>query len=281
MSARRSARMGIRMRFVYPGGLKKALTFSYDDGQIFDRRLAELLRSHGMKGTFHLNSGMLDAHSGNDTFVGTEELKDIYAGHEIACHGVQHRNPAMLTRQQLVLEIQDDRRALEKLTGRMVQGMSYAFGSYNQEVIEVARSLGIKYSRTVNSTRGFFPPADFMQWHPTCHHNDKLLELGDSFLNVADYYELPLMYVWGHSFEFGRSGDWSVIETFTEKMAGKDDIWYAANIEIYTYINASRQQEFSADGLTMYNPTAISIWVSTKEGILEVRPGETKYIGER
>lgn len=280
MSARRSARMGIRMRFVYPGGLKKALTFSYDDGQIFDRRLAELLRSHGMKGTFHLNSGMLDAHSGNDTFVGTEELKDIYAGHEIACHGVQHRNPAMLTRQQLVLEIQDDRKALEKLTGRMVQGMSYAFGCYNQEVIEVARSLGIKYSRTVNSTKGFFPPADFMQWHPTCHHNDNLLELGDSFLNVADYYELPLMYVWGHSFEFGRSGDWSVIEAFTEMMAGKDDIWYAANIEIYTYINASRQQEFSADGLTMYNPTAISIWVSTKEGILEVRPGETKYIGE-
>ena len=31
------------MNFLYPGGLRKALTFSYDDGQIFDRRLAELL----------------------------------------------------------------------------------------------------------------------------------------------------------------------------------------------------------------------------------------------
>ena len=31
------------MRFVYPQGKRKALTFSYDDGQSFDGRLAELL----------------------------------------------------------------------------------------------------------------------------------------------------------------------------------------------------------------------------------------------
>lgn len=268
------------MRFVYPKGLRKALTFSYDDGQIFDRRLAELLRSHGMKGTFHLNSGTLGTRGDNDTFVGAEELKEIYAGHEIACHGVQHRNPTLLTRQQLLLELQEDRKTLEKLTGGLVQGLSYAFGCYNQEVIETAKSLGIKYSRTVNSTRGFFPPADFMQWNPTCHHDDRLLELGDIFLNVQDFYELPLMYVWGHSFEFGRSGDWSIIEAFTEKMAGKEDIWYATNMEICTYVNAARAQEFTADGLTMHNPTAVSVWVNTLDGVLEVKPGETKYIGE-
>ena len=88
------------------------------------------------------------------------------------------------------------------------------------------------------------------------------------------------MYVWGHSFEFGRSGDWSVIEAFVEKMAGKEDIWYATNMEIYTYIQAVRSQEFSADGLTMYNPAATEVWVSTREGFLSVKPGETKYIGE-
>lgn len=268
------------MRFVYPNGLRKALTFSYDDGQSFDRRLAELLRSHGMKGTFHLNSGNLGLVRGNEEYITAEELKEVYAGHEIACHGVQHRNPTTITRQQMVLEIQEDRKALEKLTGHLVQGMSYAFGNYNEEIIEIAKSLGIKYSRTVKDTKGFFPPADFMQWHPTCHHDNHLLELGDSFLNVAGFYELPVMYVWGHSFEFGRSGDWSVIEAFVEKMAGKEDIWYATNMEIYTYIQAVRAQEFSADGLTMYNPTATEVWVSTREGFLSVKPGETKYIGE-
>ena len=33
----------------YPGGLNKALTFSYDDGHDCDRRLAELLDKYGMK----------------------------------------------------------------------------------------------------------------------------------------------------------------------------------------------------------------------------------------
>ncbi len=268
------------MKFVYPRGLRKALTFSYDDGQIFDRRLAELLRSHGMKGTFHLNTGCLEQGERGSCYIAEGELKRVYEGHEIACHGVQHRNPTTITKHQLLLELQEDRKTLEKLTGEMVQGMSYAFGNYSPEVIDVAKTVGIKYSRTVNSTHNFFPPADFMQWHPTCHHDEGLLELGDCFLDAAEYYELPLMYVWGHSFEFGRSGDWTAIEAFVEKMAGKEDIWYASNMEICNYISAVRQQEFSADGMIMYNPTAVSVWVNTGEGLTEAKPGEAKYIGE-
>ncbi len=268
------------MRFVYPQGKRKALTFSYDDGQDFDRRLAGLLRDHGMKGTFHLNSGNLGLHRGREVFVSASEIPEVYQGHEVACHGVWHRNPPTITRQQMVLEIQEDRKALEKITGGLVQGMSYAFGNYNKEIMELARSLGIRYSRTVQETGNFFPPSDFLEWHPTCHHNSHLLELGDGFLDVPGFYELPVMYVWGHSFEFGWSGDWSVIEAFVEKMAGKEDIWYATNGEICNYIQAVRGQEFSADGCVMHNPTATSVWVGVKGSFLEVAPGETREIGE-
>lgn len=268
------------MRFVYPQGKRKALTFSYDDGQCFDRRLAELLRSHGMKGTFHLNSGRLGIERGRDVYVKPEEIKEIYAGHEVACHGVQHRNPPTITKEQFVLEIQEDRKTLERLTGGFVQGLSYAYGNYHNDAKEIAEALGIKYARTIQDTKMFWAPADFLEWHPTCHHNNDLLKLGESFLDIAGFYELPVMYVWGHSFEFGWSGDWSVIETFVDRMAGKEDIWYATNIEICTYIQATRRQEFSADGLTMHNPTAVSVWVSTKDGMLEVKSGETRYIGE-
>lgn len=268
------------MRFVYPQGKRKALTFSYDDGQCFDRRLAELFRSHGMKGTFHLNSGRLGIERGRDVYVKPEEIKEIYAGHEVACHGVSHRNPPTITREQFVLEIQEDRKTLERLTGGFVQGLSYAYGNYNNDTKEIARALGMKYARTVQETKMFWAPADFLEWHPTCHHNNDLLQLGESFLDIAGFYELPVMYVWGHSFEFGWSEDWSVIETFVDRMAGKEDIWYATNIEICTYIQATRQQEFSADGLTMHNPTAVSVWVSTKDGMTEVKSGETCCIGE-
>lgn len=271
------------MRYVYPQGKKKALTFSYDDGQIYDRRLVEIFNRYGMKGTFHLNSGSLAPDREHPIFVAADEVPELYAGHEVAVHGVQHRNLPTLTRNQVVNEVLEDRRALEKLTGGMVQGMSYAFGSYSEQIKEILKDLGIKYSRTVNSTNGFFPPADFLAWHPTCHHNGGLKELGESFLNVPGYIELPLMYVWGHSFEFGGNGDWNVIEEFAERMAGKEDIWYATNGEICTYISAVRSLEHSGDGLTVKNPSATAVWIKkdSNQEILVVQPGECMYIGER
>ena len=46
----------MRTRFVYPEGKSKALTMSYDDGVVADRRLVEIFNRYGIKGTFHLNS---------------------------------------------------------------------------------------------------------------------------------------------------------------------------------------------------------------------------------
>ena len=43
------------MRF--PGGKLKALTFSYDDGVEQDVKLIEILKKHGLRATFNLNSG--------------------------------------------------------------------------------------------------------------------------------------------------------------------------------------------------------------------------------
>lgn len=268
------------MKFIYPQGKKKALTFSYDDNQIFDKRLVEIFNRYGLKGTFHINSGRLNVEEGGNVFIKSEELKALYAGQEVACHGVEHKNLTYISDEQIVLEVQEDRKALEAITGTMVQGMSYAYGAYEKNVEKIISSLGIKYCRTVKDTFNFFPPANFLEWHPTCHHNHQLQELGDRFLNLANYYELPLMYVWGHSFEFHRENNWEVIERFAEKMSGKDDIWYATNIEIYHYLQAVRMQEFSADGLNMYNPTLLSVWVSTEKGNVEVKPGETVFLGE-
>lgn len=45
------------MRF--PGGKKKALTLSYDDGTRQDIRLIGMMKSYGLKGTFNISSGIL------------------------------------------------------------------------------------------------------------------------------------------------------------------------------------------------------------------------------
>lgn len=268
-----------KMRFVYPQGKRKALTFSYDDGQLFDRKLVEILDKNGLKGTFHLNSGKLGIHRGKDHYVSLQEVAEVYRGHEVACHGVEHRNLPTVTVQQMTAEIGEDRAALEKLTGSLIQGLSYAFGNYSEEVKQVARAQGIKYSRTIQETGNFFPPVDFLEWHPTCHHRN-CLGLVDSFLEMPGFYELPVMYVWGHSFEFGWPDDWSVLEEFAGRVSGLEDTWYATNMEICDYIQAVRRQEFSADRKKMYNPCALSVWVSTDRGLKEIKPGEIGDIGE-
>lgn len=71
--------------YCFPGGKPQALTFSYDDGTVHDRRLVEIFNRFGMKGTFNLNSGVVA-----DNRVLPDEYKELYQGHEIACHGLTH-----------------------------------------------------------------------------------------------------------------------------------------------------------------------------------------------
>ena len=176
-------------------------------------------------------------------------------------------------------EFLDDRRALEELTDGFVQGCAYAFGWHNQKAQDLLHSLGIKYARGVDNSNFFFPPMDFLNWQPTCHQEaENLFDLAKSFLDVPSFIELPIMYVWGHSFEFGRSGDWSRIEKFCEMMSNNDDIWYATNLEICNYILATRSLEFSGNGLKVYNPTLLTIWATENGKTFTIKPGETKNI---
>ena len=74
------------MEFLFPGGAKKALTFSYDDGQMFDARLIELFHRYSLKGTFHLNSGTL----GDEGYIRAQAVPELYRGMEVAGHSVTH-----------------------------------------------------------------------------------------------------------------------------------------------------------------------------------------------
>ena len=51
--------MGSELTMLFEGGKRKALTFSYDDGTIYDKKLVSLLKKYDMKATFNLNSGLL------------------------------------------------------------------------------------------------------------------------------------------------------------------------------------------------------------------------------
>lgn len=263
---------------VFPNGKRKVLTMSYDDGCNDDRRLVEIFNKYGIRGTFHLNS----ARSLNDDWcVPADEAAKLYSGHEISCHCATHPNMVECTDEQNIGELIADRKTFEPLCGYVIRGMSYPFGRYDDRVIEDARIAGMVYSRTVKSTEDFAFPDDFMAWHPTAHHNNEhLFDLLDAFLK-DDSDEPKLMYIWGHSFEFGRDNNWDRIERFCESAGGKDNVWYATNIEIYDYYTNMYRLIISADGTIINNPTGTEIWFYAGGELMSVKAGETVRLGER
>lgn len=261
-------------RFTFPEGRQRALTFSYDDNQIFDRRLVDILNRNGLKGTFHINAGTLGITNDHDFFIDEEEVSTLYKGHEVSCHGFVHPFFSHTTNQQIVMQLWEERKVLEKQAGYPVRGMSYPYGDFSQNIIDYAKAAGIEYSRTVENTFNFNLPEDFMRWHPTCHHNDAL-KLVDDFLAPIKFNRLQLFYIWGHSFEFDRENTWDMMEDLCKKLGGHDSIWYATNIEIKDYICAAQTLRSSADGSILYNPSAITIWIATKDDrIIKIPAGE-------
>ncbi len=256
----------IRMRF--PGFREKAVTLSYDDGQIHDKRLIEIMSKHGIKGTFNLNS---NNYTENASFpIKADELKEIYldTGNEIALHGVNHLSLAITDLGEGTHSIAADRENLEAITGTIIKGMAYANGSYSDDVCTMLRMCGVKYSRTTISTEKFDMPTDWLRLPATCHHNNpNLMELAHKFIEEPPYRYFPgrklkLFYLWGHSYEFNNNDNWNVIEEFCEYIGGRDEIWYATNIEIYDYVQAFNRLEYSVLGDIIYNPTNTDIYIA-------------------
>ena len=257
---------------VYPGGKRRIVTFSYDDGSRNDPRLVALFDKYGVKGTFHLNTHVFSE-------MNEEEKQAFcarYVGHEIACHTVHHGWPTRMPAASLIGEVMDDRRALERYAGYPVVGMSYPCGDYDDRVIAALKACGIVYSRTTKSTMNFGIPDDWLAWHPTCHHRDADKPISDFLSRLNSEWVRPLLYIWGHSHEFKTEEDWAKMEELVAKVAGLNQVWYATNIEIYDYIEATRRVRVSSDEKTLYNPSSVDVWVERdKKDVFVIPAGKT------
>lgn len=285
----------MRYRFLrFPEGKFKAVTFSYDDGCRWDIRLAETFNKYGLKGTFNLNSDWFGKNE-QDWHLTKEEIQKhiVDAGHEIATHGAQHRANGNLRAIEGIQDVLNCRLGLEKDFNMIVRGLAYPDtgirnlnnGATIQGISNYLKELDIAYARTLGKINDSFSlPQDWYQWMPTAHHDDKqTMELVEKFVDLKENSyparrEPKLFYLWGHSFEFDKNNNWERIEEICEKLSGKDDTWYATNIEIYDYVNAYNSLVFSADNSKIYNPTLKQIWMDIDGKLFTISPGETLVI---
>ena len=279
-----------RYRFMrYPEGRAKAVTLSYDDGIPEDKRFSDIISEYGIKCTFNLNAKILRGDALTD-----EEIKEymIGRGHEIAVHGALHRAEGSQRPIEGIKDILDCRLELEERFGIIVRGMAYpdtginyfANGATYEKIKSYLTDLDIAYSRTLGGdNNSFMLPNDWYAWMPTAHHNNPdLNRYINEFLSL-DLSEKAylakrapiLFYLWGHSYEFERNNNWEILYEFCEKIANKDDVWYATNMEIYEYVKAYSSLVYSADGNTIYNPSLIKIWFDIDGKLYSICSGET------
>ncbi len=289
----------LSMRF--PEGKAKLFTLSYDDGIKQDIRLLSLMEKYGIKGTFNLNSNRFAPKTTEYTaddyikrhLLSREEAIQLYSSPnaEVAIHGAEHIYTSSVPSSVSMLELFENRLALENMFGKMIRGCAYPYGMYDDDCVEILRLSGIAYARTIKKSLDFSVPSDWLRLYPTCHHNSQeIFSLIEKFTSKTPERDPYFFYVWGHSYEFDEKNNWDHIEKVFEMVGKRDDVWYCTNIEAYDYINAFKSLVFSTDGSMIYNPTAFTLWAEVElpvtfnedgrmptpdKTIIKIAPGET------
>ena len=225
-------------------GKRKAITFSYDDAVTQDIRLIELLNKYRLKCTFNINSELL----GKDNMliregqrvshykIAREKVREVYEQHELAVHTLTHPSLIKCSDEEIVRQVEEDRKNIEALAGYEIRGMAYPNGSHavDERVEKILRDkTKVKYARGTLCSYSFDMPENLYHFKPTVFHKefDKMMELGKEFIEMKT--DTPaLFYIWGHSYEMDYDSlDWYKLEEFFKLISGREDIFYGTNSE--------------------------------------------------
>jgi peptidoglycan/xylan/chitin deacetylase (PgdA/CDA1 family) len=230
--------------------MMKYFTFSFDDGVTQDKRLIEIFNKYGLKSTFNLNSSLFGLKGGweqggkwlNHNKVSPFEVKEIYAGHEVAVHTLTHPNLTGESDEAVEYQVEEDRKQLSRLVGYEVRGMAYPCGGVNNDdrvAGIIKEKTGVCFSRTITSTYSFDLPKNVYRLDPSVHvcDTENLFRMAEEFIQLKT--DKPqLFYVWGHSYEFDVTPNmpWERLEEFCKLISGKEDIVYDTNIKILSQL---------------------------------------------
>lgn len=252
----------------FPNIKRVAVTLSFDDGRVADRKLVEFFNRLGLRATWNLNSGALDTNG----HLRRAELNELFDNHEIACHSVSHPCLDDLDELQILAELLDDKRALEDVTGAPVRGLAYPYGNYSPRVIKTIRPLGFAYARTCENQRDPFPWNEPLAWPTTVYqnaHNNWPAEFSRRYESSESF----CYFVWGHACEF--EDDWARAAKLYRPLSGKSDVWYATNIELWDYERARRRVAVAANKRSAFNPSALAVTLLVDGNLRQIAGGET------
>lgn len=235
----------------------RIVTTSWDDGDRADLKLAEILRSRGIRGTFYVP---VKPYRGESTLDRAELRALSSENFEVGAHGFSHKLLWNLPAEELAREVDPCKPFLEDILGTDVRMFCYPRGRYDSNVMRALKEAGYWGARTVRmlatqlefdpfempTTVQIFPHPKFSYLKNVAHarkmegvhvclaHITKLsnwLELGkilfDSVLQAGGIWHL-----YGHSWEIDRLRLWDDLKQILDYVCKRDGVMYLPNCEL-------------------------------------------------
>ena len=260
---------------LYPNGKSKAFNVTYDDGVLQDIRFMELLNKYNLKGTFNLNSKLMEdefewMHENGSVVkhLAKDKVLSLYNGHEVASHTLTHPYMNNLSREEIMHELKDDKVNLEKFFGRKIKGFAAPFDYYSGLIESCVKECGFEYARISEESRAFTPQSDYYKWRASVFHLDSELDkFTNAFLNTTE--ELALFQIVGHSYDLDVENMWDKIENIFKAISDDSDILPMTTIEIIDYLKAMSLAEINGSCIT--NNSNMSLWFDINGSVMEVK----------
>jgi peptidoglycan-N-acetylglucosamine deacetylase len=240
------------------------VTTSWDDGDIRDLRIAELLLQYGMTGTFYVP---VKPFNGQPSLNASQMRQMSADGLEIGAHSVDHEIMSELNLDQTQKVVRESKRFLEDTLGSEVPMFCYPKGRYNAQTIHCLEEAGYRGARTTRmlSTSTEFgkyemptsaqvyphPPVRYMRnmarhknvggmfdYLFRLHGEQDWVQLGKTLFDRAKR-QCGIWHLYGHSWEIDELGLWGGFEELLKYVSRRNDVRYLTNSQVLQQVKAS------------------------------------------
>lgn len=224
------------------------VTTSWDDGDVLDERIAEMLDRHGLTGTFYI------ARNHRPNRLSEADIRRLAARFEVGAHTLNHPDLTTLPHAAKQSEIAGSKAWLEDVTGKSVTMFCYPLGRFDRKTKQAVRQAGFRGARTIRQF-SVTPPRDqfalrtTLQAHPSVLRRNTLCDLGhylihgalgaafpaalwarsshgrnwsrlaDLLFAAAAVNEGGVFHLWGHSWEIEEKAMWRGCDAFLRSIS--------------------------------------------------------------
>ena len=209
---------------------KSIVTTSWDDGDLMDLKLAEMLGKHRVPATFYL---AID--NSERRCLDGPQIQRIARDFDVGAHTYHHLDLTKIPIEKAQNEILDGKIQLEQITGKRISAFCYPMGKYNRAVVQLVKAAGFSGARTIQINTRHIPDCfkagtmvNAKNYSPTRHFRHSLaafdfnltlfiLQKNLCFKNWDQIAIQTLDFVvnhggiwhlWGHSWEVDENRDW-------------------------------------------------------------------------